>query len=132
MKILSHENMPRWYTLSMDEKNGGLHLLIDRKFAETNDIPVDAPVIKHYTDFLGADGLFDRFSSVFGDEFGWNGALKKVGENEQTLDYFFAFPKMRIETHFTCFDCDGTGEREFFGGTCLHCEGDKKEFIWDW
>lgn len=132
MKILSYENMPRWYTLSMDEKNGGLHLLIDRKFAETIDIPSGAPIVQHYTDYLSLGGLFDRFSPIMGNEFGWNGSLKKVNEDENILDYFFAFPKMRIETHFTCFKCDGTGEREFFGGVCPYCEGDKKHFVWDW
>jgi len=131
MKILSHESMSRWYTLSFDEKRQGILISVDREFAKSVIVPVDSPIVYYNSKKLDADGLFDRFSPSMDEEFGWNGSLKKVAEFEETVDYLFAFPKYEITTHRPCMDCSGTGKNEF-EESCHYCNGDKVKIFMDY
>jgi hypothetical protein len=131
MKILSHESMSRWYTLSFDEKRQGILISVDREFAKSVIVPVDSPIVYYNSKKLDADGLFDRFSPSMDEEFGWNGSLKKVAEFEETVDYLFAFPRYEITTHRPCMDCSGTGKNEF-EESCHYCNGDKVEIVMDY
>jgi hypothetical protein len=138
MKILLHENIPRWYVLWWDFSEKRLLIKIHRQFLQ--EMPH-----KDFTPYFGEsvlnrslDPLFDRYEAVIGKAtFGYGDSITQIEADEHWLTYWIKIPRLRHQTGLICPACDGTGCR-FFNGKpcenepCTDCHGTKKEEITNW
>ena len=105
-------------------------LRLHEEFVEASKdiVPLDFFIKKIRDDYnLG------EFSSLSGDYFGFDNAIKKKGKDfEGFILYEIEIPIFRIKTSDPCEYCKGTGWDKDLDSKCLSCRGGKKKISYNW
>lgn|SRR3989344_7537152 len=129
MKILLHEDMPRWYGLNWEEKPPRLLVSIHKRFLENlRPYPEGENSI---IESLKKEFGFTRFDWSFEKGFGFDDAIRLV-KDEDFKVFEIRVPKVFRLTDKVCQECKGTGRDEMRWQKCLYCEGKKREneYVW--
>ncbi|QQG42334.1 MAG: hypothetical protein HYW15_02345 [Candidatus Giovannonibacteria bacterium] len=128
MKILLHEDIPRWYSFEWQDKPPRILVSIHKRFLEhLRPYPDGDSTIEHLKEEFG----FTKFDWSFRKGFGFDDAIRLVKDEEFKV-FEARLPKVFQLTDKVCRNCEGTGRDELRGGKCLYCEGKKKEHDYVW
>lgn len=129
MKILLHENLPRWYSLGWKDKPPRLLISIHKSFLESiRPYPEgENSIVESLKKKFG----FTKFDWSFQKGFGFDDAVRLVKDREFKV-FEAKLPKVFRLTDKVCENCEGTGRDEMRGQKCLYCEGKKKEHEYIW
>ncbi len=97
--------------------------------ASFRPLPSDDLVVQRFLkefDFKDFNGEL-----IPGGDFGFDSALKYIGQNGGFLEYWIPTPLCRKVTKEKCGMCDGEGKSEFHD-PCIFCDGDGKETGYDY
>ncbi len=126
-KVLSHQSIPCWTQLFWDQMRLAITIAIHRDIVPT----LYEVSLGHlgFADFTEAHGFF---SCAPEQNWGFGTGLKQVIDAERGFTYLsFEIPRVKKVTDTKCDKCNGTGEDQELGNTCLYCERGFKTVI-DW
>jgi len=119
-----HEQLPCQYELSWDADNKQIVLRIWRDLiAQMEILSSRSPFIKVLKDQLG----FETFSGQYDRDFGFDRALKYLGEKDGFVAFAAPLCSVEIETEKTCHWCHGSKIDPITGETCIPCGGTGRE-----
>lgn len=134
MKTLELEDIPRWYTLTID-KDTGFPCIVIYKHA-TSLVGVFHPDV--ISRFRGEFGLkYDEYylTEILSNTFGFNTSssklIEKVAEDQFTLTYRLNLPIIKKLGDTKCSYCNN-GIKHKTGDICSYCDGGGKEYDFDY
>lgn len=124
MKLLHREDIPCWFTLTIDSHTGSPCIVIENDVLAELPTPRDR-IIEHIRETLGLDEA--RFPYNNGDTqyMGFGTSLARAFVNETHTTYICNMPRIHFFTGEACEFCGGKGEDDF--GECFQCQGTGKE-----
>lgn len=127
MKLITREEIPRWYSLSWEPNT--ILLRVDRVvLASVGPFTPDTPVVRALLDTFG-------FVNFTGESEGWFGFGKALEVREENGEVCFLarIPQIRVRTDKPCTDCKGSGWDKFRQGErCFSCEGNGQNYEFRW
>lgn len=126
MDIITQINIPRWYGLSWNAENATIVISVHRMLESLlkRSLTPDTPIISTMKEEFGF--------ATFHRDFGFDGALMPAGD-DKWIRFSAMLPVIFHLLGESCVVCGGSGKDEFSPDRdCLHCEGTKKEHIFDW
>lgn len=128
IRLITWENVPCWYELSFREKGPAIILRIHQDFAKAfPSINNEAPIV------LGLQERFNfkTFNGSFDKDFGFDGVFAREENQGEFLQFAVKIPRVR-KLKGVCPRCGGSGEDKSLNGRCLYCDGEGKEYFYDW
>lgn len=117
------QDVPCWYQLDWDAEKAAFVLGVHKEFIRTT------PIIKGAS--AGID-LGPFAGDLSGKEFGFNGALKRSGEDGDFIRFIGDLPVAERETRESCPYCVGTGKNPpRTGEECEVCNGSGHKIVSD-
>lgn len=130
IKIVKYHNIPCWYELSW-RPVVGIVLRIHKDFASyanSKPIPKNSPILVSYK----KNFRFKKFGEKFGEDLGFEGSIKFLGQSGEFLEYQIPMSLCR-KLGEKCKRCKGTGKDEdAYESRCLYCGGEGKEVNYDY
>jgi hypothetical protein len=128
-KLLTQEDVPRWYHLFWHRKKEGLFIRIHRFFLENCEYKDFEPYFREFVEKPGYLPLFDKCESRLAKPFfGINDSISLCEDDGEWMTYQIKIPSTLYVSNFVCQDCEGTGKmqpEEFFNDSCRSCGGER-------
>lgn len=133
MRFMEQDRMSRKYHLLWNENQRAIIVQVHAECVQSGEsLFVRSPLVRAFSEMHGADGLFDSFrGDLKGGDFGFNGSMRKIGENGDYVEFSVPIPQVKKETNIVCEECGGSGKRDR-SDPCFHCEGRGKKHLYDW
>lgn len=134
IKTVLRDIMPCWYELSWIEKTPAILLKVHNDFINhIREQRIDfekAPIVMG----LKLEFGFKNFVGDFGGNFGFDNAFERKRKNNSFSEFLIRIPKVKKQSDRPCGYCKGTGKQDFTGvkRRCLHCNGRKRDYIYNW
>ena len=116
------ENHPCWYELSWDIARLAILVRINVEFMRT------AKIASHFLQAvpeMKKEFALASFSDDLDKEFGFDGAMQRVGTEGGFAIFLLQLPRVRVVTNVKCSACNGKGYDYFTKTECYLCEGEK-------
>lgn len=126
IRIITQENLPRWYGLSWDSSIPAIVLSIHKDV-----LPEICPLHEDRVELYRKTFGFTIFQSMPDDTYGFDNAITCSREGE-LLICKAKLPIMRTLTDKQYSACDGTGNDDLSERECLYCEGTGTEYAMNW
>jgi hypothetical protein len=130
-KHLVYDVLPCWYELSWNnsKKRPAIIIRVHKDFIKaTKEIPADAPIILE----LQKQFNLGDFCRNLNEGFGFEGAFRKISENDEFVVWLVTLPKIRKNEKIMCGSCAGSGKGFMEGEKCFSCNGKGREHVIDW
>lgn len=131
-RILTFEDIPRWFTLTIDQSTGF------PCFKIYNDVLAKLPgphlpqIIKIIRTKLNLSEDDFLFHEPAGEFFGFGNGLEKIGDNDGQTIYRINLPEIHKITDEACSECNGTKSGSRYDGGCPYCDSSGKKSVIDW
>ncbi|MFC1775592.1 hypothetical protein ACFLY0_01930 [Patescibacteria group bacterium] len=134
IKSLAYHTIPCWYELSWDSSACAIIFKLHKRAIVNNDMgfdsdfPKDSPIIG----FLKENLSLGQFHYSLDSDFGFDGALHRIGEDTEFIIFSGALPNARKNIDGKCLSCGGTGNSSICDDEkCMICGGDGKNWEFD-
>jgi hypothetical protein len=129
MMMLNRENMPRWYTLTVEAESGFPCVRIYDDILK--GLPTFRPeIIAHVRQEIHLDEKTFPYQDRPAETFGFGNSLQQIGSANGQTTYRLNLPIIRRNTDETCEECNGTKERH--GCDCHYCSATGRKSVIDW
>ncbi len=128
-RTILNEVLPCWYELSWEGTGSALVVRVHQSYADAVRVKSDAPIVLGFQETFG-EGNFD--GDLRKGDYGFNRALKNRGQRDGFYELAIELPSIKVATDNDCDRCGGTGRDANYDENCIPCEGEGKEFRYNW
>ncbi len=120
--LIRYEDLPCWYELNWDSAKTAFILNVHNDFIHAKGaISGSAPIVKLLKRGFQLKSFEGNFAA---DSFGFEGALKRIGQNNGFASFIGVIPEGEIKTDVQCSHCHGSRKDAINEDMdCLSCRG---------
>ncbi len=130
-RLLTNEEIPRWYTLTIDPQTGFPCFRIYNEILASFTQPYDPRYIEHFRKTFSISEEKFKFHEPIGDFFGFGEGIEKISDENGETTYRLNLPNTFTQTNDLCGKCKGAKQYLEYEG-CPYCENSGLERKVDW
>ena len=127
MKILTNQNIPRWYNLTINKETGFPCIEIHNRVIENLET-LHPRIVDTKRESFGLDPDEFPFHETAGEFFGFGDSLQRISVGSDFTTFRINLPRICQMTDETCTECRGV-KKDGNSPRCSYCSGTGKERI---
>jgi hypothetical protein len=131
-KLLTHEDIPRWYTLTIDQQTGFPCFRIYNEILESMTVLYDPRFIEHFRSTFKLNRDDFHFHDPIRKFFGFGEGVEKIDDRDNQSTYRLNLPVTFVQTDEPCGRCEGTKQYLDHEKGCPYCKNSGLQSKVDW